>query len=159
MSPPPCLIWGLCFSGGRCTLWYPPLILLILTYTLIFLGIQPFSIVSSWGSDGTVSVIIPVHGSWPRVWQVVHQSQQEFYQLDWFSGKDVKNESGFKKIHNISTSWKSSEVHCLRLDANSASDFFFKGINILILKFIWQCKKPRIAKNILWKKSKLEGFY
>lgn len=136
MSPPPCLIWGLCFSGGRCTLWYPPLILLILTYTLIFLGIQPFSIVSSWGSDGAVSVIIPVHGSWPRVWQVVHQSQQEFYQLDWFSGKDVKNESGFKKIHNISTSWKSPEVHCLRLDANSASDFFFKGINILILKFI-----------------------
>ena len=124
VSPPPCLIWGLCFSGGRCTLWYPPLILLILTYTLISLGIHLSSIVSSWGSDGAVSTIISVHGSWPRVWQVVHQSQRKFYQLDWFSGKDIKNESGFKKIHNISTSWKSPEVHCLRLDANSASDFF-----------------------------------
>ena len=79
MYPPACLVWGLCWWVVDIPCGTHPLIfqpLLILAYTLISLEIHLFSTIGSWGSGGAASIIIPVHGSWSRAWQVVHQSQQ-----------------------------------------------------------------------------------
>ena len=56
--------------------------------------------------------------------------------------------------YQFSLNWSIHSQHTLPIQI-SAGYFFFRELDRLILKFIWKCKRPKIAKQFLKRKYNL----